>query len=125
MPRQQLRQTTFATLLTLFLATIANAEPADKYEIEQALASIGSGSAEELKDQLFTYRITIFDSQYRAQAINALPASLRDHRIIEGNRHRPNEALIEQSLEFLEPATSNCSSSVTMPQWRNCGAAAY
>src|SRR5215475_5945531 len=50
-------------------------------EIELALAATGSGSAAEVKSRLFTHNITVFNEEFRAQAVASLPASLHKRRI--------------------------------------------
>jgi hypothetical protein len=97
---QRLRKFFFGTLLSLCVASIVNARPADKDEVEQALAFIGSGSAEELKARLFTDHITFLNAEFRAQAINALPAALRDQRITQGNLLRRVEPTFQQALQL-------------------------
>ncbi len=100
MLRQQLRKFFFNTLLSICLLGIVNAKPADKDEVEQALVFIGSGSAEELKGRLFTDRITFLGAEFRAQAINALPASLRDQRMTQGKLLRRVEPVFQQALQL-------------------------
>ena len=69
-------------------------------EVELALAAIGSGSAEEMKSSLFSERITVFDDSLRAQAVAALPASLRGQRITQGKLLGRVEAIFNQVLQL-------------------------
>lgn len=71
-------------------------------EIEQALASLGTGTAAELKRRLITDRITVFDEQARAQAITALPAAIRDQRVTQGKLLRRIEPILAQVLQLHE-----------------------
>jgi len=69
-------------------------------EIELALAAIGSGPAEEMKSRLISERITVFDDSLRAQAVAALPASLRSQRITQGKLLDRVEAIFNQVLRL-------------------------
>ncbi len=104
MRRQHFRQFIFISLLSLCLANIVNAKspdkPAGKNEIEQALTTVGTGTAEEMKSRLFTYSITVLNAEFRAQAINALPAELRGQRITQGNLLRRVEQGFQQVLQL-------------------------
>jgi Peptidase family M48 len=100
MRNRHFRQFVSMTLLSLCLASNVNAKSADQDEIEQALAAIGSGSAEELKSRLFTHSITVFNAEYRAQAVTALPAAVREERITQGKLLRRVEAVFQQVLEL-------------------------
>jgi len=73
---------------------------AETTEIEAALAAIGNGSAEEIKTRLCIDRITVFDDQARAQAIAALPAVLREHRMTQGKLLRRIEPILQQVLQL-------------------------
>ena len=69
-------------------------------EIELALAAIGSGPAEEMKSRLISERITVFDDSLRAQAVAALPASLRSQRITQGKLLDRVEAIFNRVLQL-------------------------
>ncbi len=69
-------------------------------EVALALAAIGAGSADEIKGRLFTHRITVFSAEYRAQAVAALPTSIRDHRITQGKLFRRVETIFSQVLQL-------------------------
>lgn len=98
MRRHHLRQFVFITLLSLCLPGSVHAKPAEQNEIEQALTDIGSGSAADLKSRLFTNRLTVLDAAFRARAINALPAALRDQRLTQGNSLRRAEMNLQRVL---------------------------
>jgi Peptidase family M48 len=100
MRNQHFRQFISVTLLSLCLVSIVSAKSADNDELEQALAAIGSGSAEELKSRLFIHSITVFNAEYRAQAVTALPAAVRDQRITQGTLLRRVEAVFQQVLQL-------------------------
>lgn len=100
MIRQLLRRFAFTTLLFICLAGIVNGKPADQDEVEQALSAIGSGSAPELNGRLFTHRITVWDAEFRAWAIDALPAAMRNQRLTEGKLLRRVEAAFQQVLQL-------------------------
>src|SRR5436853_5445728 len=104
MRRQHFRQFFFITLLSLCLAGIVNAKSTakrdDKSEIEQALTTVGTGSAGEVKSRLFTERITVLNAEFRAQTINALPAELRAQRITQGKLLRRVEQAFWQMLQL-------------------------
>jgi hypothetical protein len=74
-----------------------NAKEAD--EIELALAAAGAGSSAEMKSRLFTHSITVFNEEFRAQAVSALPASLHKRRITQSKLLRRVEAIFRQTLE--------------------------
>jgi Zn-dependent protease with chaperone function len=115
MRRHHLRQFVFITLLSLCLALClpgsVNArsadKPAEKNEIEQALTAIGSGSAADLKSRLFTNRLTVLDAAFRARAINALPAALRDQRLTQGRELRRAEMNLQRVLALHERPQSS------------------
>ena len=56
----------------------------------------------EIKTRLFTKRITIFNDDSRAQAVAALPASIRDRRITQGKLLRRVEKILHQVLQLHE-----------------------
>lgn len=96
---------TFMSLMSLCWAVSVNAKPADKDEIEQALAAIGSGgssSAEEMKRRLFTYNITFVSAEFRAKAINELPAAVRKQRLSQGKLLQRVEPVFQQVLQLHE-----------------------
>lgn len=69
-------------------------------EIELALAAAGAGSADEIKSRLFTHSITVFNEEFRAQAVAALPASLHQRRITQGKLLGRVETIFRQTLEL-------------------------
>src|SRR5262245_45115876 len=69
-------------------------------EVEQALAAVGSGSADEMKNRLFTHSITFFNAEFRAQAVAALPASLHKRRITQSKLLGRVETVFRQTLEL-------------------------
>lgn len=82
---------------------IRSASPAgsnDVNEVDRALAATGAGSAEEIKSRLFTNRITVFNDEFRAQAVAALPASLQKQRIMQGKLLSRVEKVFHQTLEL-------------------------
>ena len=95
---QGIRQLTFVTLLSLCLSGVVNGNFSDKLEVEQTLASIGSGPAEELRSRLFTDQITVFNAEFRAQAIKALPDVMRDRRVTQGRLMRRVEIVFQRVL---------------------------
>ena len=62
------------------------------------LAAIGSGPAEELKSRLFTGHITVFNAEFRAQAIKDLPAAMGDQRVTQGKLLRRVEMVFQRVL---------------------------
>ena len=84
--------------LSLSLPTLAKASD----EVELALTAIGTGAAAEMKTRLITDRIMVFNTEARAQAINALPAAIRDHRLTQGKLLRRVEPLLAQVLQLHE-----------------------
>jgi Zn-dependent protease with chaperone function len=82
-------------------------KPAEKNEIEQALTAIGSGSAADLKSRLFTSRLTVLDAAFRARAIDALPAALRDQRLIQGHELQRAEMNLQRVLALHERPQSS------------------
>jgi Zn-dependent protease with chaperone function len=81
-------------------ATAGAARAHSEDEIELALAAIGSGPAEKMKSRLISERITVFDDLLRAQAVAALPASLRSQRITQGELLGRVEAIFNQVLRL-------------------------
>jgi len=69
-------------------------------EIQLALAAVGIGSADEKKSHLFTHRITIFNDEFRAQAVAALPASLHKRRITQSKLLGRVETVFRKTLQF-------------------------
>jgi Zn-dependent protease with chaperone function len=102
MRKLQFRQFVGITLMSLCLTARIQATPTDKDEIEQALAAIGSGSAEELKRRLFTYNITVVSAEFRARALNELPAALREQRLTQGKLLRRVAPVFQQVLQLHE-----------------------
>src|SRR5262245_8533502 len=68
--------------------------------IEQALAAVGDGPAETMKNRLFTYQITVVDADDRRRAIEALPVALRSQRITQGKLFRRVESGLRQVLQL-------------------------
>ncbi len=87
---------TWIILLSLSLPTLAQASD----EIELALTAIGTGAAAELKSRLITDRITVFNDEARAQAVAALPASIRDGQITQGKLLHRVETIYSQVLQL-------------------------
>jgi Zn-dependent protease with chaperone function len=102
MRNQHFRQLVPIMLLFLCLIRIVSARSADNDEIEGALAAIGSGSVEELKSRLFSRSITFFNAEYRAKAVTALPAAIRNQRITQSKLLRRVEAVFQQALQLHE-----------------------
>jgi Peptidase family M48 len=71
-------------------------------EIGLALAAAGARSAAEMKSRLFTNRITVFNAEFRAQAVAALPATLHKRRITQGKLLSRVETIFRQTLELHE-----------------------
>jgi Zn-dependent protease with chaperone function len=69
-------------------------------EVELALATAGSGSADEMKSRLFTHSITSFNAEFRAQAVAALPASLHKRRITQSKLLSRVETIFRQTLQL-------------------------
>jgi hypothetical protein len=69
-------------------------------ELEQALAAAGAGSAVEMKSRLFTHNITVFNEEFRAQAVAALPTSLHKGRITQGKLFSRVETIFHQTLQL-------------------------
>jgi len=69
-------------------------------EIELALAATGAGSAAEMKSRLFTHNITVFNEEFRSQAVASLPASLHKRRITQGKLLSRVEKIFRQTLEL-------------------------
>jgi len=52
--------------------------------MDVALAGVGSGSAGELLDRILSLPYTVLGEEHCRRAVEALPASVREHRITEG-----------------------------------------
>jgi len=76
-----------------------NPKAKESDEVELALAATGAGSAAEMKSRLFTHSITVFNEEFRAQAVAALPASLHKRRITKSKLLDRVEAIFRQTLE--------------------------
>src|SRR5262245_10899241 len=72
----------------------------ERDEIELALAATGAESAAEMKNRLFTHNITVFNEEFRAQAVAALPASLHKRRIKQGKLLSRVERIFQQTLQL-------------------------
>lgn len=88
-----------ALVLGLFVVS-ATADARASQTIDRALTSIGAGSAEEIKERLFSIRINRHTPSYRTAAREALPAHIRTQRITEGRLLRRVEWAIRPVLEL-------------------------
>lgn len=115
---------TWIILLSLSLSALAHASD----DVERALAAIGTGAAAELKSRLITNRITVFNDEARAQAIAALPAAVRDHRVTQGKLLRRVEPVLAQVLQLHERTRASQQPVLflfehefpTAQRWRGC-----
>jgi hypothetical protein len=84
------------------LASTAQVKPEGKEtdEIELALAAAGAGPVDEIKSRLFTDRITVFNDEFRAKAVAALPASLHKRRITQSKLLGRVETIFRQTLQL-------------------------
>src|SRR5438067_2423444 len=96
--RQLITQLSFIALLSLGLTGNVYGLPQLNDEVELALAAVGTGSANEIKNRLFTHEITVFDEAARTQALTALPAEIRTQRITQGKLLRRAETVFQQVL---------------------------
>ncbi len=111
-------------LLSLSLSLLAKVSD----DIELALTAIGAGSAAEMKNRLCTDRITVFNDEARTQAIAALPATVRDHRVTQGKLLRRVEPLFAQVLQLHERTRASQQPALvlfehefpTAQVWRGC-----
>ncbi|MDQ3687357.1 MAG: hypothetical protein M3430_17425 [Acidobacteriota bacterium] len=87
----------FVTILFLG-AIVAEAKAPDF--IELALTEVGTGSAEEMRKRIFNLPITMLLADYRREAIERLPASLRQQRITSGRLLSRAEKIIQPVLEL-------------------------
>jgi len=103
-----IRQLSWVVVLSLSLSLVVTGQSASSAsppsgnelnEIELALAAAGAGSVAEMRSRLFTNRITVFDDEFRAQAVAALPASLHKRRITQSKLLRRVETIFRQTLE--------------------------
>jgi len=86
-------------VVILFLGGIV-AEAASPDFIELALAEVGSGSAEEMRKRIFSIPITVLFADFRREAIEKLPASLRQQRITSGRLLSRAEKAIRPVLQL-------------------------
>jgi len=100
MRRLHFWQFALITLLLLCLAGSANGKFTNKDEIDEALIAIGSGSTEDMKSRLFTHSFTVWNEEFRAQTINALPAALRDKRLTKGKLLDRVEPVLQRVLQL-------------------------
>jgi Peptidase family M48 len=100
MPGQNIRHLTCIMVLALAWTPITEGQPPNADEVELALAAIGAGSADEIKGRLFTHRITVFNAEYRAQAVAALPASIYKRGITQGKLFFRVEKVFTQVLQL-------------------------
>ncbi len=68
--------------------------------VEQALTAVGAGSADEIKGRLFTYSITVFSPEVRAQAVAAFSASVDQRGITQGKLFRRVEKIFNCVLQL-------------------------
>ena len=61
--------------------------------VETAYRGVASESVTEMKDRIFGTPITVFDADYRRQAVAALPEDVRRKKFVEGNLWRHVEAV--------------------------------
>ena len=79
-------------------ATFTEAAPNDVVEL--ALAEVGTGSAEEMRKRIFDIPITVLLADYRREAIERLPALIRQQRITAGRLLRRAEKLIQPVFQL-------------------------
>ena len=72
--------------------------------IDVALTGIGSGLASELRDRILSLPYTVLGKEDCRQAVEALPASVREHRITEGKLLTRVERLMRPVIELLQRA---------------------
>ena len=77
-------------------------EAAPNNVVELALAEVGSGSAKEMRIRIFSIPITVLGSDYRREAIERLPASIRHQRITSGRHLSRAEKVIRPVLQLHE-----------------------
>ncbi len=87
----------FVTILFLG-AIVAEAKAPDF--IELALTEVGTGSAEEMRKRIFNLPITVLLDDYRREAIEKLPASIRQQRITAGRLLSRAEKIVQPVLEL-------------------------
>ncbi|MBA3712232.1 MAG: hypothetical protein H0W76_07255 [Pyrinomonadaceae bacterium] len=83
----------------LFLgATVTEAAPSDL--IELALTEVGTGSVEEMRKRIFSIPITVLGADFRWEAIERLPASIRQQRITSGRLLSRAEKILQPVLQL-------------------------
>lgn len=87
-------------ILSLGLTSGINGQSAARDEVGLALAAIGSGPIDEMKGRLITNRITVFGSEFRAQAVEAIRAPILNHQITQGKLFRRVERILNRVLEL-------------------------
>jgi len=75
-------------------------EAAPNNVVELALAEVGSGSAKEMRKRIFDIPIMVLGSDFRREAIRALPASIRQQRITSGRLFRRAEKIIQPVFQL-------------------------
>src|SRR5262245_30580507 len=109
MPNHIIRLFSWVAVLSLSLTPAVTGQPTQSAspascnkvnEVEQALAGVGAGSPAEMKSRLFTHSITVFNEEFRAQAVAALPASLHKRRITQGKLLSRVETVFSQTLQL-------------------------
>src|SRR5262245_31098307 len=74
----------------------------EKDAIELALAALNAGDAAELKNLLITDSLTVLNDKYRAAALAALPAEMRQARLTQGHSLRLAEMNLQRVLVLHE-----------------------
>ncbi|HVF87521.1 MAG TPA: hypothetical protein VM866_08015 [Pyrinomonadaceae bacterium] len=88
----------FFVAILLLGAIVAEAKAPDF--IELALTEVGSGSTEEMRKRIFNLPITVLFADYRREAIEKLPGSIRQQRITSGKLLSRAERIIQPILEL-------------------------
>ena len=84
----------------MFLGAILTEAAPDNNVVELALTEVGTGSAEEMKKRIFNLPITVLLADFRREAIERLPASLRQQRITSGRLLSRAEKVIRPVLQL-------------------------
>ena len=89
-------------IITLLLGFVTCASALESDEVEQALANVGVGPTREIKDRVFGRPLTFISVEHRAQAVAALPASIREYGVPPGRLQRRVETILRHVLEAQE-----------------------
>src|SRR5262245_25479619 len=89
-------------IITLLLGCVTGAPAHGSDEDEQALSAIGAGSTREIKDRIFSQPLAVIGAECRAEALAALPASIREHRVPPGKLERRVETILRRVLQAQE-----------------------